>query len=310
MPLYYIADICRSIGDLDACWQATALAFARDHITYQQVYFRGRAKRLFGDWTGWADCEARQFGPMFAAFWTDRATLLAWTRRRWDGSEPLGGKTLLVSSEQSDSDTLQMWRFVDVVATSAERVIVTASPPLTTILRRMATGKIDVISDTDALPTQFDRFVWLQSLPWLIGDLPPTSFAPRGLTSRRPRAGGMWYDDATQTAIRTLLLRSDVHWTDLRSLWRATHSIDYENLVAKLEEFDFVVTTDSPVCHLAAHLGLPVLLVLPTSAHWRWGVEDCTPWYPSVRILRQHEPSSWDDVLRSLNRILDRENRL
>ena len=63
----------------------------------------------------------------------------------------------------------------------------------------------------------------------------------------------------------------------------------------------FVVTVDTMVVHLAGALGLPTLLLLRRHADWRW-MDDRTdtPWYPSVRLLRQVRDGEWDVPLAKL----------
>lgn len=57
---------------------------------------------------------------------------------------------------------------------------------------------------------------------------------------------------------------------------------------------DVVVTVDTSVVHLAGALGKPVLLMDRYDNCWRWlhGRED-TPWYPTLRIIRQTTPRQW-----------------
>ncbi|HET6609607.1 MAG TPA: tetratricopeptide repeat-containing glycosyltransferase family protein, partial [Rhodopila sp.] len=73
---------------------------------------------------------------------------------------------------------------------------------------------------------------------------------------------------------------------------------DYDDTMALLESLDLVVTVDTSVAHLAASMGKPVWILLPTSPDWRWllGREDSV-WYPSVRLFRQTAPRRWSDVM-------------
>ena len=73
---------------------------------------------------------------------------------------------------------------------------------------------------------------------------------------------------------------------------------DYDDTMALLECLDLVVTVDTSVAHLAAALGRPVWVLLPTAPDWRWllGRSD-TPWYPTVRLFRQADARQWAPVL-------------
>ena len=67
----------------------------------------------------------------------------------------------------------------------------------------------------------------------------------------------------------------------------------FPQLALRMAALDCVVTVDGVLAHLAGALGLPVLLVLPHAADWRWGLEDTTPWYPRTRLFRQQQPGDW-----------------
>jgi hypothetical protein len=61
------------------------------------------------------------------------------------------------------------------------------------------------------------------------------------------------------------------------------------------------VTADTAVAHLAGALAVPVWVVLSAVADWRWlrGRED-TPWYPTMRLLRQHQLGDWHGVFAAM----------
>ena len=49
--------------------------------------------------------------------------------------------------------------------------------------------------------------------------------------------------------------------------------------------------------HLAGMLGVPTWLLLKHEADWRWMQERAdTPWYPSVRLLRQPRAGDWEGL--------------
>jgi Flp pilus assembly protein TadD len=66
---------------------------------------------------------------------------------------------------------------------------------------------------------------------------------------------------------------------------------------AILRCLDVVVTSDSSLAHLAGALGVETWLAVPRVPEWRWllGRED-SPWYPTMRLVRQIQVGKWDDV--------------
>jgi hypothetical protein len=66
---------------------------------------------------------------------------------------------------------------------------------------------------------------------------------------------------------------------------------------AVLKNLDLLVSCDTSLAHLAGAMGLPVWLVLPFAADWRWlhDRED-SPWYPTMRLFRQKQRGDWGEV--------------
>jgi|GEM_PF-384380 len=73
---------------------------------------------------------------------------------------------------------------------------------------------------------------------------------------------------------------------------------DFADTAAILAELDVLVTVDTAVCHLAGAMGKDVWTMVPYGGEWRWlrNRED-TPWYPSMRLVRQKVLGDWGSVL-------------
>jgi tetratricopeptide (TPR) repeat protein len=63
---------------------------------------------------------------------------------------------------------------------------------------------------------------------------------------------------------------------------------------------DLLVTVDTSMAHLAGTLGIPTIVLLMYRGDWRWGLDETTPWYPTVKLLRQSERGGWPPVLENL----------
>jgi Flp pilus assembly protein TadD len=73
---------------------------------------------------------------------------------------------------------------------------------------------------------------------------------------------------------------------------------DFADCAALMEELDLVVTTDTVTAHLAGSLGVPTWTLLHWDAFWLWGHKgEETPWYPSMRLIRQQTPRDWGPVI-------------
>jgi hypothetical protein len=78
---------------------------------------------------------------------------------------------------------------------------------------------------------------------------------------------------------------------------------DYAETAAVLSCLDLLISVDTSVAHLAGALGRPTWLLLPYAADWRWlSDRDDSPWYDSLRLIRQERPGDWDGPLNAVAR--------
>lgn len=85
---------------------------------------------------------------------------------------------------------------------------------------------------------------------------------------------------------------------------------DWSDTAAYMAALDLIITIDSGPLHLAGALGRPTIALLPYVSCWRWGARDTdrTPWYPSMRLLRQSAVGDWSGPLHQLQHIV--KNRI
>lgn len=177
---------------------------------------------------------------------------------RWQG-EPLDG-ALLVYPEQTDiegdeavRDTLMLARGVDAVVQGGARIA--------GLLDRPTVGR-------DAPLKGFAAAAPLRSLPHLLGWTlealpPPGALRPKAEPSTRVG----WF--ARTAPPGDIIVESDP---------------------SQVATCGFVVGNDSAITHIAALLGIPTLLLLPSSADWLWGPRrGPSPWYPSLEVADEDE---------------------
>jgi Tfp pilus assembly protein PilF len=92
------------------------------------------------------------------------------------------------------------------------------------------------------------------------------------------------------------------HWPGQPGLplahWQGTGE-DLDELAAMIAALDLVITVDNTTTHIAGALGVPLWVMLPRGAEWRYG-SDATrmPWYSQARLFRQDaRQSGWDAVV-------------
>jgi tetratricopeptide (TPR) repeat protein len=84
----------------------------------------------------------------------------------WSGQD-LRGKTLLLRSEQGLGDTMQFVRYAPLVKALGGTVHLKVHSGLESVVRGLA--GVDRIFDRDELPTEFDYYIHLASLPYVLG---------------------------------------------------------------------------------------------------------------------------------------------
>ena len=73
---------------------------------------------------------------------------------------------------------------------------------------------------------------------------------------------------------------------------------DFSDTAALIANLDLVISVDTAVAHLAGALAKPVWVLLPFVPDWRWLLDrDDSPWYPTMRLFRQDESRTWDNVI-------------
>ena len=87
------------------------------------------------------------------------------------------------------------------------------------------------------------------------------------------------------------------HGLDIAS-WDDTGA-DIDELAAMIAALDLVVSIDNTTAHVAGGLGVPLWILLPRGAEWRYGYDEASmPWYPRARLFRQRNSGSgWGEVV-------------
>ena len=255
---------------------------------------------------------------------------------RWEG-EDIAGRTILLHAEQGLGDTLQFVRYAPLVAARAGRVILAVQPPLARLLRELP-GVDHVVAAGGVLP-RFDVVCSLMSLPRLLGttldSIPPAlpyadEYAPwDDAAAPALRVGLVWAGSSTfsdnrqrslpPAALMDLAGLPGVQFYSLQrhepggtALPEKLGAIDLMNGVqdfadtaARVAGLDLVIAVDTAVAHLAATMGKPVWLLSRWRGCWRWLLDRAdSPWYPSLRILRQERPNNWAGVIAEVRRDL------
>jgi hypothetical protein len=77
---------------------------------------------------------------------------------------------------------------------------------------------------------------------------------------------------------------------------------DFSDLSHLVKDLDLVISSDTSIIHLAGILGVSSILLLNFNSDWRWfDSYKTTPWYPSVKIIKQKKFNNWEYVFDQLS---------
>jgi ADP-heptose:LPS heptosyltransferase/Tfp pilus assembly protein PilF len=77
---------------------------------------------------------------------------------------------------------------------------------------------------------------------------------------------------------------------------------DFSDLSHLVKDLDLVISSDTSIIHLSGILGINSILLLNFNSDWRWfDSYKITPWYPSVKIIKQKKLNDWEYVFEQLN---------
>ncbi len=81
---------------------------------------------------------------------------------------------------------------------------------------------------------------------------------------------------------------------------------DFADTAALIANLDLIISVDTSTAHLSGAMGKDTWLLNRFDTCWRWleGRND-SPWYPTLRIFRQHTEGGWEVVLKEVSHRLD-----
>ena len=72
---------------------------------------------------------------------------------------------------------------------------------------------------------------------------------------------------------------------------------DFADSAALMRQLDLVISMDSAIAHVAGSLGIEIWNLLHSESYWLYEpFPDHTPWYPSMRLIKQKKSGDWDQV--------------
>jgi hypothetical protein len=256
---------------------------------------------------------------------------------RWQG-EDFSGRRLLLHAEQGIGDSLQLIRFIPMVAARGGSVILEVQKPLVALITSvpgLSHAITQIIAQDEPLP-DFDSHCPLMSLPEVfetrLNSIPTDRYLtadPERIATWRarlpetgkPRVGLVWAGNAAYSVdarrslppplLAPLASFDSIDWFSLQVGRSGTLPFpmtdlapgltDFAETAAALETLDLLITVDTAIAHLAGGLGRPAWVMLPQPPDWRWLLDRTdSVWYPSLRLFRQPSPGDWHGLMEQI----------
>lgn len=238
----------------------------------------------------------------------------------WDG-RGFDGQDVLVRCYHGYGDTLQFARFLPLLAGRAASVTVEIQPRLLPLFRSFPGIDRLIPFDVTAPAPPQGCDIEIMELPFALRATPrdaPLIGIDAGRAALPPKtralcweAGDWDFSRAVPEGLMGRLCRPPAitlvpSATLLPVLNPEGCPMDLAHTAALVAGAAVVVTVDTMIAHLAGGLGRPTLLLLKHAPDWRWPLEgDRTPWYPTMRIIRQQRAGDWSGVVDRACSILD-----
>lgn len=276
----------------------------------------------------------------FASAWIEGDRIDARGRpdvnRFWD-RKPLRDKRVLIRCLHGLGDTLQFIRYAPLLKKQVASVTVETQPALKRIVQHsgladqvITWGESEPVWDRQIEIIELPRIfrTTVETVPATVPYLKATPRVRRKSVTEKLRVGLVWassrYNPSRCVPLAEL---SDVCRTpgaefysfqggDNREELRA-HDLPIQDAFDRsccvqaaadgLAGMQLVITVDTMVAHLAGGLGLPVWLLLPFQADWRWMLNRSdSPWYPTMRLFRQQANGEWQEPINQVRHELQK----
>jgi len=254
----------------------------------------------------------------------------------WLGSEVIANKTILLWCEQGLGDVIHFCRYTKLVKDLGARVVVEVPKPLIKLLMSLegvdlliekgrSLPHFDFHCPLMSLPLSFKTELHTipNSVPYIFSNIDKTELWNQRIGKKTKKriglvwSGSTWHKNDNNRSLsfeniiekmpcnfEYICLQKEVRDSDKTALSKSNIKyygellFDFTDTVALCGLMDLVISVDTSIAHLAGALGKKTWILLPYIPDWRWLLDrQTTPWYNSVKLYRQTENRSYEQVL-------------
>jgi len=262
--------------------------------------------------------------------------------KQWTG-QPLGGKTIFLRAEQGLGDTLHFIRYAELLNWMGAHVIAEVQDVLKPLISLCPYLHTVITIHESPPPFDYQipylsiPAVVQTTLETIPGNVPYLFAHPDRLHAWQQffadkqttfNIGICWHGDNAHTDDKFMPINcfgqlAEIEQVRLFSLQKQSNEEDksvlfalhhfnnqfdtkygsFMDTAAVMQQLDLIITVDTSIAHLAGALGVPVWVILPFPAEWRWLTERSdSPWYPTMRLFRQTTKNDWTTVIQQIKK--------
>jgi len=254
----------------------------------------------------------------------------------WIGQFSIKNKTIILYHEQGMGDSIQFFRYVQMVLNLGARIIISVPSPLKVLFEINTTATVvenlneDGVKADCRCPLMSLALAFrttLSNIPsqisYIKADETKIQFWKNRLAFiNGPKVGIAWSGNVNHKndQNRSILLedvikyipaeftfvsvQKDIRVDDMAAITNSpiyhfgNELSDYSCTAGLCQNLDVIISVDTSIAHLCGAMGKTTLVMLPYIPDWRWLLgRDDSPWYKSVKIYRQNEDRNWDSVI-------------
>lgn len=251
---------------------------------------------------------------------------------RWNGSDSIEGKTIIVYCEQGFGDTIQFVRYVPLLKEKCKKVILHCPTQLHRLFEQF---DVELLDKFDENIPEHDYHVCSMSLPFVLDqvevDVPYISVSEKeDIKFEGTKIGIAWegnpyhsnneerncplkyFSALSGENVQLFMIQKAVFLPELLDGAESMELMgveleDFYDTAKLLNSLDFVVSVDTAVCHLAGAMGIPTFVMLSKDHDPRWEVNK---WYPNTTFIRQNLANSWASSFQELIKELKKRKLL
>lgn len=252
----------------------------------------------------------------------------------WTG-EPWAGKRVMLRCLHGLGDAIQFIRYAPLIKKDCHSLTVQCHPELVTLMRQVpgvdcavtwGEGEEDwqlQLEVTELLRAFRTSISSIPSkVPYIVPSVQQRRWAAECLGPHRQFRVGLVWQSSTWNPKRSvppakLTPLFSNHRCCFYSLQKRAeltipvhdiqrHANDVADTAALMTQLDLIISVDTMTAHLAGALGMPVWILLPLDADWRWMLQrQDSPWYPTATLFRQEKEDDWQAVISQVVETLD-----